>query len=207
MYKEDDVVIFQEATRPMVSVDMISKLLQACYENGSANICQGMRDYVQFTYLGGKVNYIDRDSIVSLESPEAYRVNIISEVFSVAEKKQHPLNESCCAMLLFNLGYDINFIEGSVNNIKIVRQEDVGNGGTWVQVAPYYNSGGTWVQVYLDATTFPGGADPQCHGGHLHHILLHLLRRHIHWIGHLLGHAECTLHRHSFSLLHDGGSK
>ena len=125
MYKEDDVVIFQEATRPMVSVDMISKLLQACYENGSANICQGMRDYVQFTYLGGKANYIDRDSIVSLESPEAYRVNIISEVFSVAEKKQHSLNESCCAMLLFNLGYDINFIEGSVNNIKIVRQEDI----------------------------------------------------------------------------------
>lgn len=28
-------------------------------------------------------------------------------------------------MLLYNLGYDINFIEGSVNNIKIVRQEDV----------------------------------------------------------------------------------
>lgn len=126
LYKEDDVVIFQEATRPMISVDMISKLLQACYENGSANICQGMRDYVQFTYLDGKANYIDRDSIVSLESPEAYRIGIISEVFSVAEKKQHPLNESCCAMLLFNLGYDINFIEGSVNNIKIVRQEDVG---------------------------------------------------------------------------------
>lgn len=135
MYKENDVVIFQEATRPMVSVDMISKLLQACYENGSANICQGMRDYVQFIYLGGKANYIDRDSIVSLESPEAYRVNIISEVFSVAEKKQHPLNESCCAMLLFNLGYDINFIEGSVNNIKIVRQEDVGIATTLLRQA------------------------------------------------------------------------
>ena len=50
---------------------------------------------------------------------------MISDVFSVAEKKQHPLSESCCAMLLFNLGYNINFIEGSVNNIKIVRQEDI----------------------------------------------------------------------------------
>jgi 2-C-methyl-D-erythritol 4-phosphate cytidylyltransferase len=28
-------------------------------------------------------------------------------------------------MLMYNLGYDINFIEGSVNNIKIVRQEDI----------------------------------------------------------------------------------
>jgi 2-C-methyl-D-erythritol 4-phosphate cytidylyltransferase len=28
-------------------------------------------------------------------------------------------------MLMYNLGYDINFIEGSVNNIKIIRQEDI----------------------------------------------------------------------------------
>ena len=125
LYSEDDVVIFQESTRPMVSVDMISKLLQACYENGSAIICQGMKDYVQFTCNEGTVDYIDRNTLVSLESPEAYRIGIITDVFADAEKKQHPLNESCCAMLLFNLGYNINFIEGSVNNIKIVRQEDI----------------------------------------------------------------------------------
>ena len=124
-YSRNDVVIFQEATRPMVSADMISKLLHACYENDSANICQGMKDYVQFIYSDGKAEYIDRNAIVSLESPEAYRIGMISNVFSVAEKKQHSLSESCCAMLLYNLGYDINFIEGSVNNIKIVRQEDI----------------------------------------------------------------------------------
>lgn len=124
-YNRNDIVIFQEATRPMVSVDMISKLLQACYEKGSANICQRMKDFVQFIYTNGKTEYIDRNTVVSLESPEAYRVGMISDVFSVAEKKQHPLSESCCAMLLFNLGYNINFIEGSVNNIKIVRQEDI----------------------------------------------------------------------------------
>lgn len=124
-YAEEDIIVFQEATRPMVSVDMISKLLQSCYENDSANICQGMKDFVQFTYSNGKANYIDRNTTVSLESPEAYRIGTISKVFIEAEKKQHPLNESCCAMLLFSLGYDINFIEGSVNNIKIVRQEDI----------------------------------------------------------------------------------
>ncbi len=124
-YKEDDVVIFQEATRPMVSVDMISKLLQACYENGSANICQSMKDYVQFTIVNGKAQYVDRNSVVNLESPEAYRIGIISKIFENADNNQHQLNESCCAMLLFRLGYDINFIEGSINNIKIIRQEDI----------------------------------------------------------------------------------
>ena len=124
-YSDNDIIIFQESTRPMVSVDMISKLLQSCYENGSSNICQSMKDYVQFAYENGKAKYIDRGKVVDLQSPEAYRINVITSVFADAENKQLPLNESCLAMLLFKLGYDINFIEGNVNNIKIVRQEDV----------------------------------------------------------------------------------
>jgi len=28
-------------------------------------------------------------------------------------------------MLMYHLGYDINFIEGGINNIKIVREEDL----------------------------------------------------------------------------------
>ncbi len=124
-YQDDDVIVFQESTRPMVSVEMISKLLQSCYENGSANICQSMKDYVQFTYVDGKARYMDRNAIVDLQSPEAYRFSVIKSVFEEAKKQQHPLTESCCVMLMYNLGYDINFIEGSENNIKIVRQEDI----------------------------------------------------------------------------------
>ena len=124
-YSDNDIIIFQEATRPMVSVDMISKLLQSCYEKGAANICQSMKDFVQFTYKDKKAKYVDRNTIVSLQSPEAYRFKIIKEVFEIANKQHQPLNESCRALLFYNLGYDINFIEGMVNNIKIIRQEDI----------------------------------------------------------------------------------
>ena len=109
----------------MVSVDMISKLLRACYESESAVICHAMRDYVQFQYKDGKAEYIDRNTIVELQSPEAYRLSFIKKVFSDTKKMQHPLTESCIAMLLYNLGYKINFIEGNVNNMKIIRQEDI----------------------------------------------------------------------------------
>lgn len=124
-YGDDDIIIFQESTRPMVNVGMISKLLQACYENGKANICQSMKDYVQFRYKYGKAEYINREDVVDLQSPEAYRFDVIKMIFEEAKKKQHPLTESCCALLMFNLGFDINFIEGSVNNIKIIRDEDI----------------------------------------------------------------------------------
>ena len=124
-YNDNDIVIFQESTRPMISTDMISKLLQSCYEYGAANICQSMKDYILFSCSENKINYIDRNTAVSLQSPDAYRFKIIKEVFETADKQQRLLTESCCAMLLYNLGYNINFIEGMVNNIKIVRQEDI----------------------------------------------------------------------------------
>lgn len=124
-YSQEDTIIIQESTRPMVSVDMISKLLQACSEKGSATICQSMKDYVQFSIVDGTANYIDRNTVVDLQSPEAHRLSIMESVFNDAKKQQHPLTESCCTMLMYNMGYDINFIEGSVNNIKIVRQEDI----------------------------------------------------------------------------------
>ena len=124
-YNENDVIIFQESTRPMVTVDMISKLLQACSLNGSATICQSMRDNVQFIVDGYNTKYIDRESIVDLQSPEAHTLARLKEVFEKAKKQQHPMTESCCALLMHNLGFNINFIEGSVNNVKIVKQEDI----------------------------------------------------------------------------------
>ena len=71
------------------------------------------------------VKYVDRNSIVALQSPEAHRLSLLLEVFEKAKVKQHTLIESCFTMLMYNLGYDINFIEGGLNNIKIVHEEDL----------------------------------------------------------------------------------
>lgn len=143
-YSPNDTIIIQEATRPMVNVETISKLLQACGECGSATISHTMNEYVQFSVTStegapaasvghtGKhhqkrqnVQYVDRNAVVALQSPEAHRLSLLLEVFQQAAKQQHPLTESCCTMLMYHLGYDINFIEGGINNIKIVREEDL----------------------------------------------------------------------------------
>jgi len=124
-HSENDLVIIQESTRPLVNVETVSTLLQACHEKGSATICRAMREYVQFTVNGDRVNYIDRNTAISLQSPEAHSLSILIDVFNKASNRQHQLTESCCTMLLYNLGYNINFVEGSINNIKIARDEDI----------------------------------------------------------------------------------
>lgn len=124
-YNSDDIIIFQESTRPMVSAEIISKLLQSCNALGSANICMPMRDHLQFTLVNNKQSIADRKTTVEVQSPEAYKISVLEKILSYANKNCHELSESCGALLLHNLGYNVNFVEGSIDNIKILRQEDI----------------------------------------------------------------------------------
>jgi 2-C-methyl-D-erythritol 4-phosphate cytidylyltransferase len=124
-YGAEDLMIIQEATRPMVNEETVTRLLLACSESGSATISHTMDNYVQFDVSGSYPEYLERGSIVAMQSPEAHRISVLSEVFELASKAGLPLTESCCTMLMYNLGLDINFIEGNINNIKIERDEDI----------------------------------------------------------------------------------
>lgn len=130
-YFSEDVLIVQEATRPMVTTETISKLLLACSEEGSATICHSMNDYVQFDLSGDYPEYLEREKIIALQSPEAHRFSLLNEVFEMVKSSGHVLTESNCTMLLYNLGFDINFIEGGINNIKIEREEDIMKFSAW----------------------------------------------------------------------------
>lgn len=125
LYAPNDTIIIQEATRPMVNTETISKLLQACAEQGSATICHSMDDYVQFDISQKVPNYLDRNHIVAVQSPEAHKLSLITEVFQKTVQRRHALAESCFTMLMYNLGYNIFFIEGGLNNIKIAKDEDI----------------------------------------------------------------------------------
>ena len=121
----EDLVIIQEATRPMVSVETISQLLLACQEKGSATICHSMNEYVQFCLEDGRASYVDRNAVVALQSPEVHKFSLLTRAFTEAVEMQQPMLESCFTMLLHNLGYNINFIESPINNIKVTREEDI----------------------------------------------------------------------------------
>ena len=132
-YGKDDVLIIQEATRPMVTPETVSKLLQACAHTGSATICHSMSQYVQFDISAGRASYVDRNALIALQSPEAHRMGLVRAVFEEAGQLNHPMRESCFTMLLHALGHPINFVESSVNNIKLAREEDLAAFGALVK--------------------------------------------------------------------------
>ncbi len=131
--KEDDLLIVQESTRPLVSAETVSRLIQSASETGSGTICHAMKEYVQFDISGERPQYVPRDNIIALQSPEAHKFKILSLAFERAEKCGMALNESCFTMLLHKLGFEINFIESNVNNIKLTREEDIAAFGALIK--------------------------------------------------------------------------
>lgn len=125
LYDQDDLIFIQEATRPQVNMESISHLLQAVETTGSATYCHSMQDYVQFDISKSTAKYVDRNSLVAVQSPEVHTLSLLKEVFTKARQKSHPLTESCCTMLFYNLGYRTHFVESPINNIKIARDEDI----------------------------------------------------------------------------------
>ena len=123
-YKDDVVVILQESTRPLITEEIISKLLFSIKSNDCVAVVEPMGDYIQFVDDERK-QYIERDKIVSLQSPEAYTIGTLRNAFKKAQSISHKMQETTCAMMMYNLGYNINFCEGNHNNIKVVRQEDI----------------------------------------------------------------------------------
>ena len=123
----DDIIIFQEATRPMVTEDMISNIIRCCQENGAAITFEPMDEYLQFitSDSGTGVQIVDRNKILSVQSPEGYKFGKIQRAFIEGKKIQHTFKETCCSLYMHNMGKQLIFCEGNRYNLKIVRQEDV----------------------------------------------------------------------------------
>lgn len=118
-----DIVILQESTRPMVNGAMISKLLSSYATFGNSVIVRQVNELVQFQKDAGRTNYLDRNTVYSLENPEIYSAQTLKAILS-QPSKQLKDDGSCCALLFYRLGIPIHFCETKSNNIKIIRQED-----------------------------------------------------------------------------------
>lgn len=121
----EDIVLLQESTKPLVSEEVISRVIHECKERGNASASQSMREYIQFEQVDGKLRSLRRDGVVSLQSPEAYTLQFMRAVFTEASEQGKKLDMSWFGQLVFGLGHDLNLVEGAQDDIKIVRQEDL----------------------------------------------------------------------------------
>ena len=118
-----DIVVVHDGVRPFVEPAMIESVIDAAAERGSAIVALPCIDTVKQVERQQVVATLPREKIVMVQTPQAFRYDILKEAFERARADHfHASDESC---LVERLGYPVTVLLGSERNIKITKPADL----------------------------------------------------------------------------------
>jgi len=132
--KRDDIVLVHFGASPFIAEEIITDAIRVCAEKGNAI------STTDFYLLSGRkkttasvtdpdnctVEYINRDTVACMNTPHAFRLGFISDIYREAvETGVIDTVEPHTTTLMYAMGKPIYFSLGSQTNIKITRPEDL----------------------------------------------------------------------------------
>lgn len=118
-----DVVLVHDAARPFITIPIISELSKIAYEQGAAIAGVRAKDTMKVVHNGLIKETVDRESLWMIQTPQAFRYDLLAEAADVAEKVGFLGTDE--AMLVERLGHQIHIVESSYENVKMTTQEDL----------------------------------------------------------------------------------
>lgn len=124
---ESDTVIIHDGIRPIVDDYVLSDVILTAVEKGSA---VSALPYNEQIFLKddeeSSLNYIDRNTIMRVMTPQAYRFALLVDGYDKAISENVGMTDSSYTnTMMVELGYRLYFALGSEKNIKITRPDDL----------------------------------------------------------------------------------
>jgi len=118
-----EVVLVHDAARPFIKVPTITELTNVAYHKGAAIAGVRAKDTMKVVENGLIKETVDRDSLWMIQTPQAFRFDLLAQAEDVAEKVGFLGTDE--AMLVERLGHEIHIVESSYENVKMTTQEDL----------------------------------------------------------------------------------
>lgn len=119
-----DVVVVHDAVRPFVTEQMIAEVVRMAQAKGAAIIALPMKDTVKQVGADHVIERtVDRQALWLAQTPQAFR----RDWLLVAHRKAHAegVRATDDAFLIEWCGHPVSVVEGSGENIKVTRPEDM----------------------------------------------------------------------------------
>ena len=117
-----DVVLVHDGARPLVSVELIGRCLQAAVDHGAAIAAVPVKDTLKRGDERGQVSAtIDRRHLWQAQTPQAARRELLEEAYAVNGDRDVTDESS----LLEQAGIPVALVAGAEENLKITRVEDL----------------------------------------------------------------------------------
>ncbi len=119
-----DIVLVHDAVRPFLTADMIARVVAAAAKHGAAIVAIPMRDTVKRVGAGGLIEEtVDRKPLWLAQTPQAARRALLQDAHRKAQQEGFRGTDE--AQLIERMGHRVAIVEGSTENIKVTRPEDL----------------------------------------------------------------------------------
>ena len=121
---QTEIVLVHDGVRPFLSHQMIRESVDAAREYGAAITAIPVNDTIKKVDDSGLVSKtVDREGLWRVQTPQVFRYELLEEAFKKANcEKFYGTDEGT---LIEHLGKPVKVVEGSEQNIKITRPEDL----------------------------------------------------------------------------------
>ena len=121
---ETDIVVVHDAVRPFVTLDMISQVIESTRTHGAAIVAMPMRDTVKRVNGEGFIKEtLSREALWLAQTPQAFRRDVLLRAHQQGEADGIEATDD--AFLVERLGLPVAIVQGSSDNIKVTRPDDL----------------------------------------------------------------------------------
>jgi len=120
-----EYVLVHDAARPLVSPELIRRVLKAAEEHGAAVPVFPVVDTVRYVDERGflRPEDVPRAGLVRIQTPQGFRRELLLSALEHAERQGLPLTDDASAVLA--LGKPVAAVPGDPRNLKITHPEDL----------------------------------------------------------------------------------
>ncbi len=121
---DTEIVLIHDAVRPFVTQRMVEEVVAAARKEGAAIIALPMRDTVKQVRKDGMIERtVDRSPLWLAQTPQAFRRDWIETAHRKGQIEGVQATDD--SFLVEWLGHSVAVVEGSGENIKVTRPEDM----------------------------------------------------------------------------------
>lgn len=118
-----DIVLIHDGARPFVTQKQINEVAASLYINDAAALGIPVTDTIKSVDGDIITGTIDRSTLVSIQTPQGFKTEIIKKAHSVAKTNGLSATDDCA--LCEHMGIKVKVVTGSPANIKLTTPDDL----------------------------------------------------------------------------------
>ena len=118
-----EIVLVHDGVRPLVSKELIDRIIQAAQEKEAVVPAISLKDTVKLVEGQVVTRTLDRDKLFLSQTPQGFQYSVLKAALDESRKDDYYGTDE--AVLVERIGKEVTVVQGDPKNIKITTPEDI----------------------------------------------------------------------------------